>query len=126
MRRILFAILLLVLAAPAVAAASGRDVLADCGNDEQLSKRYSQSEYRNALDNMDADLRQYTSCESVIRQAQLAAAGSRGGGGDGSSGGGGGGGTGGTGGGSGGSGGGGGATVSPQETLANATPEQQK
>jgi hypothetical protein len=79
MRRLIPALLAAALAAlpPAPAIASGDDVLRDCGDDEQLSKRYSQSDYRDALDNISADLRQYTNCQAVIRQAQLAAAGGR-------------------------------------------------
>jgi hypothetical protein len=79
MRRIIPTLLAATLAAltPAPALASGDDVLRDCGDDEQLSKRYGQSEYRDALDNISADLRQYTNCQAVIRQAQLAAAGGR-------------------------------------------------
>ncbi|MGK2938641.1 MAG: hypothetical protein ACSLFR_12685 [Solirubrobacteraceae bacterium] len=122
MRRASIPLLLVAaLAAPAPALASGADVLDDCALDEKLSKRYSQEEYRDALDNMEADVRQYTNCQAVIRQAQLAAAGSA------SSGSGGGGSSGGTGGVAGGTGGAdGGATASPAETLAAATPEQKR
>lgn len=79
MRRLIPALLAAALAAhtPAAALASGDDVLRDCGDDEQLSKRYTQAEYREALDNISADIRQYTNCQAVIRQAQLAAAGGR-------------------------------------------------
>lgn len=82
MRRLTPALLAAALAAltPSSALASGDDVLRDCSDDEQLSKRYSQAEYREALDTISADLRQYTNCQAVIRQAQLAAAGGRGGG----------------------------------------------
>lgn len=125
MRRASIPFLLVVaLATPAPALASGDDVLRDCNDDERLSKRYSQEEYREALDNIPADIRQYTNCQAVIRQAQLSAAGSSSASGDsGSTGG---------GGGAGGTGGGatggdtGGTTASPAETLAAATPEQKR
>lgn len=124
MRRLIPALLTAAVAAlpPAPALASGDDVLRDCGDDERLSKQYTQAEYREALDNISADLRQYTNCQAVIRQAQLRAAGGRG-----------------SGGGSGGSGSssgsgstpglpGGGGTDGPSaaETLAAATPEQRQ
>lgn len=122
MRRASIPLLLVVaLATPAPALASGDDVLRDCNDDERLSKRYSQEEYREALDNIPADIRQYTNCQAVIRQAQLSAAGSSSGGGSGS----GGGAIGGPGGGAAG-GGTGGTTASPAETLAAATPEQKR
>lgn len=124
MRRLAVPLLaVLALSAPASALASGDDVLRDCNDDEQLSKRYTQKEYREALDNIPADIRQYTNCQAVIRRAQLAAAGSSGSGGS-------------DGGGSGGGGsvGGGGTGIddgtgggpSDEETLAAATPEQKR
>lgn len=116
--------LLLALLVPTGALASGTDVIDDCALDEQLSKRYSQEEYRDALDNLPADVRQYTNCQAVIRRAQLdAAGGSGGGGGGGTSGPGG---TGDTGGVGGGTGGDGGTEATPAETLAAATPEQKE
>ncbi|MBJ7518283.1 MAG: hypothetical protein JHC84_01185 [Solirubrobacteraceae bacterium] len=117
--------LLCALLVPAAALGSGDDVLDDCGLDEKLDKSYTQEEYRQALDNIPADLRQYTNCQAVIRKAQLSAAGG-GTGGSGGSGGnaGGSGGAGGTG--AGGTGSGGESTASPAETLAAATPEQKE
>ncbi len=112
------------LLAPAAAVGSGGDVLYDCGDDERLEKNYSQQEYREALDNMDADMRQYTNCQSVIRKAQLAAAGSGSSGGSGGNAGGSGGGGGTSGGGT--SGGDDASSASPAETLATATPEQKE
>lgn len=121
MRRLVPALLVAAFATHSPAAlASGDDVLRDCGDDEKLSKRYTQEEYREALDNISADIRQYTNCQAVIRQAQLTAAGGRATGGGGS-------------GGAGGGGGfpglpGGGGTDGPTaaETLAAATPEQKQ
>ena len=60
----------LLLPAPA-ALASGADVLIDCNDNGRLTKEYSQKEYREALANMPADLKQYTDCENIIRRAQL-------------------------------------------------------
>jgi hypothetical protein len=83
--------LLVLLLVPAHAAASGRDVLRDCADDEVLSKTYTQKEYRDALDQLATDSSEYSDCESVIRRAQLEQAGrksSGSGGGGGSSGGG--------------------------------------
>lgn len=79
--RTLITTVALILALPAAALADGRDVLRDCGDDERLSKRYTQQEYREALGDIDADTEQYTNCSDVIRRAQLAALGGGGGGG---------------------------------------------
>jgi hypothetical protein len=61
------------------ALASGSDVIRDCNDNGHLTKSYSQKEYRDALAQMPADIRQYTDCESVIRRAQLGLANSTGG-----------------------------------------------
>lgn len=53
------------------ALASGADVIIDCNDNGHLTKTYSQKEYRDALAQMPADVRQYTDCENVIRRAQL-------------------------------------------------------
>jgi hypothetical protein len=60
---------LLVPASPALA--SGADVLRDCNDHGQLTKQYSQREYRQALAQMPSDLKQYTDCENIIKRAQL-------------------------------------------------------
>ena len=78
----LFAALLLV-AVPAAALASGDDVLEDCADDTELSRTYSQAEYKQALAKMPADLDEYTNCRAVIRAAQLRKANSSSGGGGG-------------------------------------------
>ncbi len=70
--------------APGAAFASGDDVVKDCAEDSQLSKDYSQQEYKDALADIPADVDQYTDCRDVIRRAQLKAAGAGGGGGAGS------------------------------------------
>lgn len=60
---------LLVPAAPAVA--SGDAVIKDCVQNGRLTKKYSQSEYRDALANMPTDVDEYTDCRDIIRKAQL-------------------------------------------------------
>ncbi len=75
MRRILPTALVVVLALPAAAHASGEQVVRDCTDDGRMSKRYSQKDYRDALNNMPTDVDEYTDCRDVIRRAQLAAAG---------------------------------------------------
>lgn len=75
---IAFCCLLLV---PAAAHASGRAVIRDCTDDGQLSKSYSQKDYRDALAHLPTDVDEYTDCRDVIRKAQLG--GAAGGGGNG-------------------------------------------
>jgi hypothetical protein len=53
------------------ALASGQDVIIDCNDHGRLTKDYTQDEYRNALANLPADVKQYTDCENIIRRAQL-------------------------------------------------------
>lgn len=53
------------------AIADGGDVIRDCNDNGRLTKEYSQEEYRDALRNMPADVKQYTDCEGIIRRAQL-------------------------------------------------------
>jgi hypothetical protein len=72
-------VLLVLLLVPASAAASGRDVLRDCADDEVLSRTYTQREYREALSKLATDSSEYSDCESVIRRAQLEQAAGRGG-----------------------------------------------
>jgi hypothetical protein len=70
---------LLLLAVPAGALASSEQVLEDC-QDGRIDKKYSDRDLRDALEDMPADLDEYTSCREVIRSAQQ---GVRGGGGSG-------------------------------------------
>jgi len=76
MRTTLIALMtLLALAAGAASAtASGRDVIGDCSDDEVLSKRYTQKEYRDALRQIPGDFDQYGNCRDIIARAQDAAA----------------------------------------------------
>lgn len=55
---------------PAVALADGTAVVADCVEDSKLDKTYTPAEYKDALQNIPTDVREYTDCEDVIRRAQ--------------------------------------------------------
>jgi hypothetical protein len=71
--------LAVLLLAPALARASGDDVIKDCTRNGSLTKTYSQSEYDQALAELPADVDEYGDCRQIIRDAQLAAAGGGGG-----------------------------------------------
>lgn len=116
-RLVLIACAAVCLLAPASAWASGNDVIRDCTDDGQLSKKYTQQEYAQALGDIPTDVDEYTDCRDVIRRAQLGD--TSGGGGTGGSTGGGGGGGGGTTTGS-----GGGVTGAPGDPLAGASPKE--
>jgi len=74
----LLATALLVIAQPARADV-GETIILRCTHQESVSG-FSQSAYRQALKELNADLEEYASeCSSLIRQAQEAAAGARGG-----------------------------------------------
>jgi len=73
------------LGAPAAALADGDAVLRDCNDNGKLDKKYKQSEYRDAIENIPTDLDEYTDCRDVIRRAQLGLGGSSGNSGSGSS-----------------------------------------
>jgi len=80
--------LLLVLAVPGLAHASGSAVIKDCA-DGSIDKSYSQKDYADALANLPADLDEYTDCRSQIQRKQLGGGGggtTSGGGGTGASG----------------------------------------
>lgn len=64
------------LAAPTAALADGDAVLRDCNDNGKLDKKYKQSEYRDAIENIPTDLDEYTDCRDVIRRAQLGLGGS--------------------------------------------------
>jgi hypothetical protein len=67
----------LALAAPA-SADVGETIILRCTHGQSLAG-FSQSAYSQALKELSADAEEYTDCASLIRQAQLAAAGGRGG-----------------------------------------------
>ena len=66
----LLSALLIALAIPAIANASGDDVIRDCARDGDLDKDYSDEELEDAEQNMPSDIDQYSDCRDVIRQAQ--------------------------------------------------------
>lgn len=68
---VLTAVLTLVLGTANSAWASTDAILKDCNDDGALSGNYSPSQLKEALGNIPSDLQQYSSCESVIRQALL-------------------------------------------------------
>jgi hypothetical protein len=75
-------------AVPIASADQGEAIILRCTHGQSLSG-FSQNAYKQALKDLNADTEEYTGCSSLIRQAQLAAAGSsRGGAGGGGSGGG--------------------------------------
>jgi hypothetical protein len=132
MRRLLTALMILCLAAPATAGAEGgvTKLLRDACGDEHINGTYTQAEYKKALDALAADSDEYTACREVLQRGRLAALGAgkrrptnNGGGGGGA----GGGTTGGSGSaGHGSSGSSNAAPASNADPLASATPEQRK
>lgn len=60
-----------MLIVPAKVMASGDSVLQDCADDSELSRTYSQAEYKKALADLPADLDEYTDCRAIIKAAQL-------------------------------------------------------
>jgi len=73
LRRIIAAAAVGIIAMPGLALANGERVLLDCTDDERLSQRYEQSEYREALTLLATDSDEYGNCREVIRNASLAA-----------------------------------------------------
>jgi hypothetical protein len=70
--------LALLWVAPAASADVGETIIQRCTHGQSLAG-FSQSDYSKALKELSADAEEYTDCASLIRQAQLAAAGGRGG-----------------------------------------------
>ena len=82
MRRNRFALLIAtllvaLLTVPALAQASGDEVIRDCNEDGVIDGNYSQGELRDAEENLPSDIDQYGDCRDLINQAQ--ADGTRGG-----------------------------------------------
>jgi hypothetical protein len=69
MRRLVLTALIALLAVPAAAGASVDAIYEDCQNG-RLDKRYPKGELREALENMPADLDEYTNCRELIRAAR--------------------------------------------------------
>jgi hypothetical protein len=64
---------------PLASADQGEAIILRCTHGQSLGG-FSQGAYKQALKDLNADTEEYTDCASLIRQAQLAAAGSPGGG----------------------------------------------
>jgi hypothetical protein len=77
MRRLLTALMILCLAAPATAGAEGgvTKLLRDACSDEHIDGTYTQAEYKKALDALAADSDEYTACREVLQRGRLAALG---------------------------------------------------
>ena len=129
MRRLLTALIIACLFAPAAASADSRadKLVIDACRDEHIDGTYTQAQYKKALEQIPSDSDEYTACREVLERGRLAALGNKrkSGGGGGNAGGG-------TGS-SNGSGGGGsssgtsGASPAPAaDPLATATPAQKK
>jgi len=72
--------LLVALALPTFAQASGDDVIRDCAEDGDLDQDYSDQELEDAERNMPSDIEQYSDCGDVIAQAQAGGRGNKDGG----------------------------------------------
>jgi hypothetical protein len=71
-----------LLALPGVAlAGSGDAAIKDCANDGKLDKSYTQSQLADAINNLPADVDEYSDCRDVLKRAQLGGGSSSGGGG---------------------------------------------
>jgi hypothetical protein len=57
---------LALLALPAPAFASSDQAIRDCGFDEDLDRKYSNRELREAADNLPSDLAEYSNCREVL------------------------------------------------------------
>lgn len=55
---------------PSPASASGRDVIEDCSDNEQIDGDYTQKEYNQALDQLPADIDGYSPCRDIIARAR--------------------------------------------------------
>jgi hypothetical protein len=133
MRRLLTALTILCLAAPAAAGGDGgvNKLLRDACSDEHINGTYTQAEYKKALEQLPTDSDEYTGCREVLQRGRLAALGAgkrrnSNSAGAGSSTGGGGGTSGGSGAAGRGSSGSPSAAPSSADPLASATPEQRK
>jgi hypothetical protein len=75
MRRLMTALTILCLAAPAAAQADGgvTTLLRDACNDEHVDGHYTQAQYKKALDQLPTDSDEYSACREVLERARLAA-----------------------------------------------------
>ena len=128
MRRLLTALIIACLAAPAAAAAdSGATKLViDACRDEHIDGTYTQAQYKKALEQIPSDSDEYTACREVLERGRLAALGNKRKSGGGNAGGGGTGSSSGSGGGGSSSGTSGASPAPAADPLATATPAQKK
>jgi hypothetical protein len=128
MRRLLTALAIACLAAPAAASADGgvNKLLTDACKDEHIDGHYTQAQYKKALEQLPTDADEYTACRDVLQRGRLAALGTgkKSNGNNANNGNAGGGGT--TTGGGGSSGSSGSSGAPPADPTANATPAQKK
>jgi hypothetical protein len=77
MRRLLIALTILCLAAPAAAGADSgvNKLLRDACRDEHIDGTYTQAQYKEALDQLPTDSDEYTGCREVLQRGRLAALG---------------------------------------------------
>ena len=77
MRRLLTALTILCLAAPATAGADSgvTKLLRDACRDEHIDGTYTQAQYKAALDQLPTDSDEYTGCREVLQRGRLAALG---------------------------------------------------
>jgi hypothetical protein len=74
------ALLIALLALPGIAYAGENPAVKDCANDGKLDKHYSQSVLADAINNLPADVDEYSDCRDVLRRAQLGGGSTSGGG----------------------------------------------
>jgi cobalamin biosynthesis Mg chelatase CobN len=78
MRRLLTALAIACLAAPAAANADSgvNKLLTDACKDEHIDGHYTQAQYKKALEQLPTDADEYTACRDVLQRGRLAALGS--------------------------------------------------
>jgi hypothetical protein len=78
MRRLLTALAIACLAAPAGASADSgvNKLLTDACKDEHIDGHYTQAQYKKALEQLPTDADEYTACRDVLQRGRLAALGS--------------------------------------------------
>jgi cobalamin biosynthesis Mg chelatase CobN len=78
MRRLLTALAIACLAAPAAANADSgvSKLLTDACKDEHIDGHYTQAQYKKALEQLPTDADEYTACRDVLQRGRLAALGS--------------------------------------------------
>jgi cobalamin biosynthesis Mg chelatase CobN len=78
MRRLLTALAIACLAAPAAASADSgvNKLLTDACKDEHIDGHYTQAQYKKALEQLPTDADEYTACRDVLQRGRLAALGS--------------------------------------------------